>query len=337
MGFFDKPDDGGSGADRESLKRIEAGGIPADAERRLRELAGGGLFTSTLGVAEFALLSSLGPAPLAQVMGASVHQVGSQYLPSDAQWGGEVFCSLDRVEHAWDQARRRAFDRLTEEATLVDADAVVGVNLRRGEHDWARGTVDYVVSGTGIRIGPPERAKRWPVLSDLSVQDYWKLHQAGWAPAGLVAATAVMFVSQSSGRRWQRRMTATRNQELTEFTRGFTAARHTAVRYLRSQASAVGANGIVGVRFDHRVSREEFMVAIYAQRSRYSPGSAQFGGQQVTGNDSRRGIVVTIHAVGTAIRCTSAVAVPAPLAVLRVGESAVGGSAVGASAVGASG
>ena len=101
--------DQGDAGDRDEFERIEAGGIPLRADARLAELAGpGSLFTSTLGVAEFALLSELECVPLGQVLGASVHQVGWQYLAADAQWGGEVFCELDSVGGAWNEARRRA-------------------------------------------------------------------------------------------------------------------------------------------------------------------------------------------------------------------------------------
>src|SRR5258708_29077091 len=48
-----------------------------------------GLFTSGLSVNEFALLGRMGPAPLAQVMGASVVRPGWQYLPAlpPGEWG----------------------------------------------------------------------------------------------------------------------------------------------------------------------------------------------------------------------------------------------------------
>jgi uncharacterized protein YbjQ (UPF0145 family) len=205
----------------------------------------------------------------------------------------------------------------------LGADVVLGVRLRRGEHDWARGTVDYVVSGTGVRsseTGSP----RQPILSDLSVQEYWKLISAGWGPAGLVAASAVFFVSQSIGTKWRRRVTAARNQELTEFSRGFSAAREAAVRYLRSQARAVGAHGIVGVRLVHRTSRERFKVALMVgrQRTGLSVSTLAMGGDVPTaGKDERRGIVITIHAVGTAIRRDSQPARFPPEAVVGLGAS----------------
>ncbi len=53
-----------------SLARLQAGGIPLSAERRLRELQQGeGAFTSDLSVADFALCHRLGVKPLSQVMG----------------------------------------------------------------------------------------------------------------------------------------------------------------------------------------------------------------------------------------------------------------------------
>jgi uncharacterized protein YbjQ (UPF0145 family) len=208
------------------------------------------------------------------------------------------------VSRAWDQTRRRAFNRLAEEASLVGADAVVGVRLTRGEHDWARQTVDYVVSGTAVRYGEHGSA-RSPALSNLSVQDYWNLRGAGWAPVGLVAATAVFFISQSKRTKWRRRATVAKNQELREFSLGFAAARERAVQYLHGQADAVNASGIVGVRLEHRVSPERIKVAIAAVRpTGVSPTTIAIGGgyQAPTGKDTREGIVVTIHVVGTAIR-----------------------------------
>jgi hypothetical protein len=59
-GSEDAPDEA---AELESVRRVEAGGIPLGAERRVRELAAGNApFTSTLSVSESGLLSELGPS-----------------------------------------------------------------------------------------------------------------------------------------------------------------------------------------------------------------------------------------------------------------------------------
>jgi len=56
----------------ESRRRVEAGGLPLEAEERLRRLAsaegGPQVFSSDLSVQEFSLLAGFGVRPLTQVM-----------------------------------------------------------------------------------------------------------------------------------------------------------------------------------------------------------------------------------------------------------------------------
>lgn len=287
----------------ESLARIEAGGIPLQAERRLREMAASGApFSSTLSVDEFALCSKLKLQPVGQVLGASVHQVGWQNLPWSASLGGGTIYELEVVSAAWEEARRRAFDRLTEEARHLRADLVVGVRLHMGAHDWAAGSVDYVVNGTAVRTPGPERSRR-PLLSDLSGQEVWQLHQAGYGPVGLVAATAVFFVSPSYSTQWtQSYVGSTVNQELTDFTQGVYAAREHALRSLSIQASADRADGIVGVRIEQQTALHSIRV----------------GGLGGTGE--RQGLIITLQAFGTAIREQHTSETQPPQAALGLGR-----------------
>jgi uncharacterized protein YbjQ (UPF0145 family) len=347
MGFLAR----GGGQDdehSEALARIEAGGIPAKAEERLKALgSGGSLFTSGLSVNEFALLGRMGPQPLAQVMGASVVRTGWQYLPAldpapavmprTQGWGGRygggpsssgyqlnnaytepsmaqvrnykwhatVVCELDTLTDAWNLARRRALDRLTEEALHVGADAVVGVHLHRSDHDLGRGTIEYVVTGTAIRV-PGADAAAWPLLTDVSVQDYWRLRSAGREPVGLLATTEVVFASPPYATRMRRARQATQNQELEELSRGFHAARDTIRARLLGQVADTHAEGAVGVEFAHQVHREKIAVASSLtggmQRGwrlgRFGIPYKVSGGSDV----ERRGWVITMHAAGTAIR-----------------------------------
>jgi len=328
------------------LERIEAGGIPTSAQERLKELGvDGAMFTSGLSVKEFALLDQVGSRPLAQVMGASVVRPGWQYLPalpappvfystslyspvtnagrwgnriseaSPAQmrnylWHTSVVCELDVLTDAWNLARRRALDRLTEEARQVGADAVVGVHVTRTDHDLTRGTIEYVVMGTAIRAGE-SRAGQWPVLTDASVQGYWRLRTAGYEPVGLLATTSVVFASPARTTRAQRLRTTNRNQELEELSRAFHAARDTIRGRLAGQVSDAHGTGAVGVEFDHTVRREKIALAS-------SLGSASQRGWQrgrlgmpyyVSGRADveRRGWTITMHAAGTAIRRAGAV------------------------------
>ncbi|HEY2161367.1 MAG TPA: heavy metal-binding domain-containing protein [Solirubrobacteraceae bacterium] len=340
MGFFTRGED--EDPDRaESRKWIEDGGIPAGAAERLKVLGTeGSLFTSGLSVNEFALLGRLGPEPLAQVMGASVVRAGWQYLPaldpgiivtggwygqgpsvtgsalqnrftdaSPAQvrsyrWRAEVVCALDVLTDAWNMARRRALDRLREEALQVGADAVVGVRLHRSDHDFGKSTIEYVVTGTAIRL-PDSAGTASPVLSDVSVQDYWRLHSAGHDPAGLVATTAVVFASPPRATRVRRARTKRQNQELGELSRGFHAARETVRAKLLGQLSDVNGIGVVGVDFAHAVQRQKFALAsALSSTSQRGWHVGRFGlPYRVSGRGEaeRRGWVITMHAAGTAI------------------------------------
>lgn len=350
MGFFRRADNEEKREHDESLARIEAGGIPAGAEARLKALAAdGSLFTSGLSVKEFALLDRMGPRPLAQVMGASVVRVGWQYLPALApgvgvmslynsqgprsrryavsnvygsalqnpytepsyrqmrnyQWHTHVTCELDVLSDAWNLARRRALDRLTEEALQVRADAVVGVHLRRSDHDLGEGTIEYVVSGTAIRLADSP-GERWPVLTDLSVQDYWRLLRAGHEPTGLLATTAVVFASPSRSTRIRRLKTTRQNQELDEITSAFREARERVRARVRGQADDAHGTGAVGVEFSHSVRREKLEVASSLSAG-MQPGwhRGQLGLPYFVsgrGGAKRRGWVITMHAAGTAIR-----------------------------------
>jgi uncharacterized protein YbjQ (UPF0145 family) len=341
LGFFNR----GEGEDREqdeSLKRIESGGIPLAAEQRLRDLgAEGSMFTSSLSVKEFALLRQMGPQPIAQVMGASVVRAGYQYLPAlpageivsggsgrayyNTQPGGYVnrftepsvwqirnynwhtteICELDILSQAWRTARRRALDRLSEEALHVNADVVVGVRLHRSDHDLGQGTIEYVVTGTAIRL-PGSTATNVPVLTDLSVQDYWRLHEAGQEPVGFLATTAVMFASPPVDVRLRRRRTRWRNQELEELSTAFRIARETVRTQIAGQVSDARGAGAVGVTLSHSVHRDKLAVASSLQTAGYRGWNRGRLGLPYyvsgRGDAERRGWVITMHAAGTAVR-----------------------------------
>jgi uncharacterized protein YbjQ (UPF0145 family) len=80
-------------------------------------------------------------------------------------------------------------------------------------------------------------------------------------------------------------MTNAINQELTEFTQGVYAARESALRSLVRQASANGADGIVGVRIEQDTGMHSFRV-----------------GSSVGGRGDREGLIITLQVFGTAIR-----------------------------------
>lgn len=295
--------------DAASLARLEAGGIPLSAQRRLSELRqDGGAFTSDLSVADFALCHRLGVKPLSQVMGSSIYQVGYQpteiwSMGSRVGGGGVAMTELRTISQAWNEARDRAFGRLREEAECVGAAAVVGVDVRSGTANWAEtggyGAVEYIVNGTAVRR-EGHRSGHPPVLTELSVADYSKLVDAGVEPVGMVAWTSVFFVS------WVYNLLMgssfgggpMQNFELTDVTQCFYTAREQVMGRIGAQAQALGASGIVGVRVRHTTR------------------SQTVGG----GGRERSGLVVSFSAIGTAVRedRASAHRAPAPMMAIEM-------------------
>jgi uncharacterized protein YbjQ (UPF0145 family) len=237
----------------ESRRRIEAGGLPLAAEARLRELAASegkpGLFTSDLSVHEFTLLAGYGVRPITQVMGSSIYNVGWQPVYYN------VPTEVTVLSGAFNHCRGLAFKRLVEEAQLARADAVVGVRILQGAHDWAARSIEFVAVGTAVRLPPHmHHPEGHTVLTDLSGQEFVLLCKAGVRPMGIAAHTSVHYVPAS----WQTQQATVggfggsswANQELRDFTQGVYDAREKAVGTVVYQAEKLGADGIVGVQID---------------------------------------------------------------------------------------
>jgi uncharacterized protein YbjQ (UPF0145 family) len=293
-------DQGEEREQEESLARIEAGGIPISAERRLSELRGrqgqgserGGAFTSDLSVNGFALCHQLGLKPLSQVMGSSIYQMGYEsawQMEGGYDPYGSSMVELGSLSQALNEVRERALHRLAEEARQVGADAVVGVETRAGESELGAGggqlALEHVVLGTAVRR--EGAGGEQPVMTELSVADYALLLRAGIEPAGIVAWSSVFFSSYAyRGMLTGGTMTSMQPYELSEFTQALYNARERTMEQINRQAAALGASGVVGVRIGHTIR----------PRSLNSGMGAGFGGREL------RGMMVTFNAVGTAIR-----------------------------------
>lgn len=240
-------------------------------------------YTSDLSVGDFALCSQLGLEPLSQVMGSSIYQVGWESARWPSTWGEGLMFELDTLSDAWNKVRELALGRLAQEATRVGADAVIGVDIGTGTHDFAEGGVEQIVIGTAVRHTREQRQSTKPVLTELSVADYAKLLQAGVEPLGIVAWSSVFFVlasreTQAMGGLGGRLMFQ-ENQELAGYTQGVYEARETVVGRMTEQAARLGADGVIGTRIAHGISQRETQVGQY----------------------KTTGLAVTFHAIGTAI------------------------------------
>jgi uncharacterized protein YbjQ (UPF0145 family) len=291
-----------------SLVQIEQGHIPVAAMERLAQFAQAGAapaaFSSDLDVSEWSALARLGITPITQVMGSSIYHVGWQ--PTYYNVPTEVRV----LSEAYNECRRHALDRLLEEAQLCGANAVVGVKIDQGSHDWAPGALEFIALGTAVRL---PQAMRDPsataVLSDLSGQEFVQLCQAGFRPVGIAAHTSVHYVpatgqtqmAQSSlggsfggpGGSWT-------NQELVDFSQGVYEAREKAMGFVAAQVQQLGGDGVIGVEVrehgrTHAVRRGMF---------------------------ETKDLEVTFHVMGTVIReepaLASQPAQPSPLQILSL-------------------
>ncbi|MGH2449580.1 MAG: heavy metal-binding domain-containing protein [Chloroflexota bacterium] len=238
----------------------------------------GGLFTSDLSVAEFVLADQAGVKPISQVMGSSVYHVGWQNMPRGSFGGFGRSTELQAMTQALNESRQIALKRMEEEADRVGANAVVGVRIDRGGYDFAPGLVEFSALGTAVRV--PGLSEGRPAVTNLSGQDFWKLHQAGYWPLGVAAGSTVYYVMGG----WQTQMANSfygsyANMELQDFTAGLYQARNAAMHRLQAQARHLGATGVVGVEIEQTHVEQE-------------AGS---------GGGSRTDMIFTFHALGTAI------------------------------------
>lgn len=244
---------------QESLRR---GGLPIHAVERLKhqretQSLPSHLWTSDLSVPELALVQDAGFEPLGQVMGASIYHVGLQWRTQNWRnnvWQSGASYELDTLSAAFSSARALAVSRLQQEAQLLGASGVVGVRLERKNSDWSGDSVEFQAIGTAIRErgAPPDET---PFLCALSGEDFWKLHQSGVVPVGLVAGNCTYYCIPNADTR--NAMTggifnggAWANQELTDYTQALFTAREIALARLSMQAREFKAHGTVGMTIE---------------------------------------------------------------------------------------
>ena len=79
--------------------------------------------------------------------------------------------------------------------------------------------------------------------SDLSVNEFMLIKEAGFHPRGLVFGSSIFNVGISKRNWWK-------NQEMVTYTQAMYSARELAMQRMETEAEVLGADGIVGVRLD---------------------------------------------------------------------------------------
>ena len=219
---------------------------PEAADSRLAMTAGAdpaGVFTSDLSVSEYVLLGEAGFEPLGFVVGSSIYHVGLQV----SRWGRNQ--ELQVLTQAMYSAREFAMARMRAEADHLDADGIVGVQLRMQMYAWGQSCLEFVATGTAVRHLTGQGAHRAPdgraFTSDLSAQDFFRLLAAGAVPVAFVLGTCVYHIAHQGVLQTLRQ--AGQNQEMMQFTQGVYEARELALGRMQAEATHARSSGIVGV------------------------------------------------------------------------------------------
>lgn len=222
------------------------------------------VFTSGLSASESLLLQDAGFEPAGLVMGSSVLNLGPKLMArSVAQLTGPSFGTMFAVvqgdggevvilSRAMSTARKKAMERLEDDAREVRADGVIDIRVETKWDSWYDGALEFMMTGTAVRrIRPretddldpgPEREGDGRLFTcDLSGQDFWSLRRSGFQVLGFVMG----YCAYAAGPEH-----AVTVRELRAPTKAVYAARELAISRMRTQAGHLRATGIVGVRLD---------------------------------------------------------------------------------------
>jgi uncharacterized protein YbjQ (UPF0145 family) len=248
----------------ESLKMLQVGQIPLKAQRRimLHNQNSDSFFSSNLTHNEHLLVRESGYQPIGLVTGTSFYKVSHKdhfrksldsnrrLLPDDLKdiknFRNPLGCDcrickgfigeIALLSQIHLEARESAIKRLQQEAALLGAHGIIGVELSSNEYDWSSGVVEFTAIGTAIRISNRSLETK-PFTSNLNGQDFWKLCQAGYYPRGLVIGVCSYYS--------QPRIAYYNESE--EHTEAMQLAQHIARRRLDQEIDKQNADGAIGV------------------------------------------------------------------------------------------
>ncbi|MEO6956847.1 MAG: heavy metal-binding domain-containing protein, partial [Antricoccus sp.] len=225
--------------------------IPQDAHERLAAMRPGAkqaLFTSDLTVNEFLLVREAGFRPVGLVFGSSIYHVGFQV----GRWSKNQ--ELDTLSQAMYHARELAMTRMEEEAKELGAHGIVAVRLEIEFKEFGSDIAEFTAVGTAVVADSAEAPDgfSWipntgmPFTSDLSGQDFWTLLRSGYAPLGMVMGSCVYHIAHQG--MFKAMGNVGQNVEIPQFTEALYDARELAMSRMQAEASALHAEGVVGMQ-----------------------------------------------------------------------------------------
>ena len=204
---------------------------------------GGEFFSSAGDAQELYCHMDAGYQPLQHVFGNIAYQMGL---------GGGLTGSLrslsrgEVIEYSdiFNATRHHALERIVRQATECGANAVVGIRTRIML--W-HGTHEMLMTGTAARnTALPPAADRQPVTSDLTGPELWAMSSLGYAPLKLLISASIYSLGMVGG--LMSALKAFTKGEINELTTLIHDAREVSIGRLKSEADAMGAEEVIGVK-----------------------------------------------------------------------------------------
>lgn len=282
--------------------RLARGELASTTEARLKELLRWEGYSSFLSPADLAVARDAEIEPVGQVVGLCAGLVTPGYRRTTRPGQGRARVGTPRWRErtgpvtAWSAMRSRALDRLTQQATLIGANAVVGITTERwldSEDEPEEGGVaaQTQFSGTAVRVRSL-RSREKPVLTLASAQELWAMLRAGVEPVGIAGGFASVETQPSS--ETIAASVGTPNVELEDLTASVYEVRRLAMQRLVAEARGLRPDGLLGVDLD--------LEGIEPRRSRLPR------------------LTLTVHVLATAVRRAGSAAAASPSAVVGLAE-----------------
>ncbi|MBW8753488.1 MAG: heavy metal-binding domain-containing protein [Sphingomonadales bacterium] len=184
-----------------------------------------------------------GYAPLHHVFGNIAYSTGI---------GGGLMGSLKTLVRGeireysdiFNATRHKALDRIVAQAKSSGANAVIGI--RTDVRFW-HGAHEMLMTGTAaLNPALPDQYLNSPVTSDLTGEELWAMSSLGYAPVKLLISASIYSLGMAGG--LKAAFKAFTKGEISDLTTLIHDAREVAIGRLKSEADALGAQDVVGVK-----------------------------------------------------------------------------------------
>jgi len=151
---------------------------------------------------------------------------------------------IKEYSDVFNATRHLALQRISDEARLAGANAVLGIETRIMPF---QGVHEMLMMGTAtVHPALPAQCAQSPVTSDLTCEEMWNLANLGYAPLKLVLGTSVYSLGLMGGLKAMFKSLS--RGEISDLTSLVYDAREHALGLIRAEADAIGADEVVGIK-----------------------------------------------------------------------------------------